>query len=196
MPRFCRHKSHISWSLNQQVINGLLSSTESSGHEKILDIAGLQPGSAKSDVRCSPCAPKVIHGLDAVIVVLYRGLGSPFNALKVRPHKKLSPPRHPPVHHRKHVTPLEKIRIASCSLSKSVFSFLLLRMFGPAAKPLRKRQPLRSLRRFAAQLRRASPLPKKEPCLISVSSFIARTPSKKRRSVNLLQRSATKPQSR
>ena len=168
------------------------------GHEKIFDIAGLQPGSAKSDVRCSPCAPKVIHGLDAVIVVLYRGLGSPFNfnALKVRPHKKLSPPRHPPVHHRKHVTPLEKIRIASCSLSKSVFSFLLLRMFGPAAKPLGKRQPLRSLRRFAAQLRRASPLPKKEPCLISVSSFIARTPSKKRRSVNLLQRSATKPQSR
>jgi hypothetical protein len=58
--------------------------------------------------------------------------------LKVRPHKKLSPPRHPPVHHRKHVTPLEKIRIASCSLSKSVFSFLLLRMFGPAAKPLGK----------------------------------------------------------
>ena len=141
-------------------------------------------------------APKVIHDLDAVVVVLYRGLGSPFNALKVRPHKKLSPPRHSPVHHRKHVTPLEKIRIASCSLSKSVFSFLLLRMFGPAAKPLGKRQPLRSLRRFAAQLRRASPLPKKEPCLISVSSFIARTPSKKRRSVNLLQRSATKPQSR
>lgn len=66
------------------------------GHEKILDIAGLQPGSAKSDVRCSPCASKVIHDLDAVIVVLYRGLGSPFNfnALKVRPHKKLSPPRH------------------------------------------------------------------------------------------------------
>jgi hypothetical protein len=97
------------------------------GHEKILDIAGLQPGSAKSDVRCSPCAPKVIHDLDAVIVVLYRGLGSPFNfnALKVRPHKKLSPPRHPLVHYRKHVTPLEKIRIASCSLSKSVFSFLL-----------------------------------------------------------------------
>jgi 4-carboxymuconolactone decarboxylase len=61
---------------------------------------------------------------------------------------------------------------------------------------LGKRQPLRSLRRFAAQLRRASPLPKKEPCLISVSSFIARTPSKKRRSVNSLQRSATKPQSR
>jgi len=49
-----------------------------------------------------------------------------------------------------------------------------------SSKPLGKRQPLRSLRRFAAQLRRASPLPKKQPCLISVSSFIARTPSKKR----------------
>jgi hypothetical protein len=50
------------------------------GHEKILVIAGLQPGSAKSDVRCSPCSLKVIHDLDVVIVVLYRGLGSPFNA--------------------------------------------------------------------------------------------------------------------
>jgi 4-carboxymuconolactone decarboxylase len=49
-----------------------------------------------------------------------------------------------------------------------------------SSKPLGKRQPLRSLRCFAAQLRRASPLPKKEPCLISVSSFIVRTPSKKR----------------
>ena len=168
------------------------------GHEKILDIAGLQPGSAKSDVRCSPCAPKVIHDLDAVIVVLYRGLGSPFNfnALKVRPHKKLSPPRHPPVHHRKHVTLWKRLGLHPVVFQSQYSVSFYYEMFGPAAKPLGKRQPLRSLRRFAAQLRRASPLPKKEPCLISVSSFIARTPSKKRRSVNLLQRSATKPQSR
>lgn len=39
------------------------------GHEKILDIAGLQPGSAKSDVRCSPCAPKVIHAVIVVLIV-------------------------------------------------------------------------------------------------------------------------------
>ena len=94
LPARLNTQNQESWTLNQQVINRLLSSTESQGHEKILDIAGLQPGSAKSDVRCSPCAPKVIHDLDAVMVVLYRGLGSPFNALKVRPHKKLSPPRH------------------------------------------------------------------------------------------------------